>query len=99
MIKAFHIQPFPGFVVAEGAAETPAVSAFGINVHGGRNLVLLQRLVETDAVFGGHGSVAGGRIKLSDPGNPRTLARLERRLQKGILQALGVSVLPASSLA
>ncbi|HEX6810850.1 MAG TPA: DHH family phosphoesterase [Planctomycetota bacterium] len=39
---------------------------------------------------GGHGSVAGGAIQL-DADDSRTLRRLERRLERNVLRALGVS--------
>lgn len=39
---------------------------------------------------GGHGSVAGGQITL-DSADSRTLRRLERRLERNILRAMGVS--------
>ena len=39
--------------------------------------------------FGGHGSVAGGSIKLAS-GDTRTLRRLERRLERNILRSVGL---------
>jgi nanoRNase/pAp phosphatase (c-di-AMP/oligoRNAs hydrolase) len=39
---------------------------------------------------GGHGSVAGGSIKLEDP-DARTLRRLERRLERNVLRAMGIA--------
>jgi nanoRNase/pAp phosphatase (c-di-AMP/oligoRNAs hydrolase) len=39
---------------------------------------------------GGHGSVAGGVIHL-DPADARTLRRLERRLEKNVLESMGLS--------
>lgn len=40
--------------------------------------------------FGGHGAVAGGSIQLAS-GDARSLKRLERRLERNILRALGVA--------
>lgn len=39
---------------------------------------------------GGHGSVAGGSIEL-DSTDPRALRRLERRLERNVLHAMGIS--------
>lgn len=39
---------------------------------------------------GGHGSVAGGVIHL-DPADARTLRRLERRLEKNVLESMGLT--------
>ena len=46
---------------------------------------------------GGHGSVAGGSIQL-ESADARTLRRLERRLEKNILKAMGVAGSNAAAL-
>jgi nanoRNase/pAp phosphatase (c-di-AMP/oligoRNAs hydrolase) len=46
---------------------------------------------------GGHGSVAGGSIQL-DTGDARALRRLERRLERNVLRAMGVSGANAAML-
>jgi len=46
---------------------------------------------------GGHGSVAGGSIVL-DTVEPRALRRLERRLERNVLRALGIEGGNAGSL-
>jgi len=46
---------------------------------------------------GGHGSVAGGSITL-DSADSRTLRRLERRLERNVLKAMGVSGANAATL-
>jgi len=46
---------------------------------------------------GGHGSVAGGSIVL-DTVEPRALRRLERRLERNVLRALGIAGGNAASL-
>jgi nanoRNase/pAp phosphatase (c-di-AMP/oligoRNAs hydrolase) len=43
-----------------------------------------------NGTFGGHGTVAGGTIKLGAT-DSRTLKRLERRLERNILRSMGVS--------
>ena len=50
-----------------------------------------------DGSSGGHGSVAGGSITL-DCADSRTLRRLERRLERNILKAMGVSGANAATL-
>jgi nanoRNase/pAp phosphatase (c-di-AMP/oligoRNAs hydrolase) len=50
---------------------------------------LLEDALAGEGSFGGHGSVAGGSVVLPDD-LPRTLRRLERRLEKNILRSLGV---------
>ncbi len=46
---------------------------------------------------GGHGSVAGGSIPL-ESNDPQTLRRLERRLERNILRAMGVSGANAATI-
>jgi nanoRNase/pAp phosphatase (c-di-AMP/oligoRNAs hydrolase) len=60
--------------------------------------LVLRDAMKNEGSFGGHGSVAGGRVQLVNP-NPRSLGRLERRLQKSILETLGAAHLPAGTLA
>jgi nanoRNase/pAp phosphatase (c-di-AMP/oligoRNAs hydrolase) len=47
-------------------------------------------MADEDGSCGGHGSVAGGSITL-DCADSRTLRRLERRLERNVLRAMGVS--------
>ena len=59
---------------------------------------ILADAIQDVGSFGGHGAVAGGRVKLATP-SPRALGRLERKLQKRILESLGVAHLPPTTLA
>ena len=49
---------------------------------------LLKDVLKGEGSFGGHGTVGGGSIKLKNT-SPRGLRRLERRLMKNLLEALG----------
>ncbi len=51
---------------------------------------LLSEVLRDEGSFGGHGTVGGGSIPLADD-SPRGLRRLERRLMKNLLEALGES--------
>jgi nanoRNase/pAp phosphatase (c-di-AMP/oligoRNAs hydrolase) len=59
--------------------------------------LLLRDAMKSEGSFGGHGSVAGGRIHMADT-SARALGRLERRLQSQILESLGASHLTATTL-
>jgi nanoRNase/pAp phosphatase (c-di-AMP/oligoRNAs hydrolase) len=50
---------------------------------------LLRDALDGEGSFGGHGTMAGGCVSLAD-GDPRTLKRFERRLERNILEALGL---------
>ena len=69
-------------------------SAYYVSVRtevGGDAWRLIREGMEGEAgSCGGHGSVAGGTIQL-DPADSRTLRRLERRLERSVLRAMGVS--------
>jgi len=67
--------------------EYGTVDAFG----------LIRDALAGEGTFGGHGSVAGGSIKLPDD-SERTLKRLERRLERNILRSMGVQDLTVSGL-
>jgi nanoRNase/pAp phosphatase (c-di-AMP/oligoRNAs hydrolase) len=57
---------------------------------GGRDAYdLIRDALGGEGSFGGHGMVAGGCVELPDD-SPRTLKRLERRLEKNILTSMGV---------
>lgn len=58
---------------------------------------LIRDALAGEGTFGGHGSVAGGSIKLPD-GSERTLKRLERRLERNILRSMGVEDRTVSGL-
>ncbi len=58
---------------------------------------LIRAAVGDEGSFGGHGSIAGGSIQLPDDGQ-RTLKRLERRLERNILQSQGLEDMPLSGL-
>lgn len=58
---------------------------------------LIHDALAGEGTYGGHGSVAGGCIVLPDD-EPRTLKRLERRLEKNILRSTGVEGVSLSSL-
>ncbi len=49
---------------------------------------LLSEVLKDEGSFGGHGTVGGGSIPLTDD-SPRGLRRLERRLMKNLLEVLG----------
>lgn len=51
---------------------------------------LIRDALGGEGSFGGHGMVAGGCIELPDD-SPRTLRRLERRLEKNILRSMSVT--------
>ena len=58
---------------------------------GGDAWALIKAGMESeDGSCGGHGSVAGGSITI-DCADSRTLRRLERRLERNVLKAMGVS--------
>jgi nanoRNase/pAp phosphatase (c-di-AMP/oligoRNAs hydrolase) len=50
---------------------------------------MLRDALDGEGSFGGHGSLAGGCVPLPDS-EPRTLKRFERRLEKNILDSLGL---------
>lgn len=58
---------------------------------------LIRGALDGEGSFGGHGSVAGGSVELPDT-DPRTLKRLERRLEKNILRTMGVDGLTVGTL-
>jgi nanoRNase/pAp phosphatase (c-di-AMP/oligoRNAs hydrolase) len=58
---------------------------------------LIRDALNGEGTFGGHGSVAGGCIKLPDD-SQRTLKRLERRLERNILRSVGVEDVTVSGL-
>jgi nanoRNase/pAp phosphatase (c-di-AMP/oligoRNAs hydrolase) len=58
---------------------------------------LLRDALGGEGSFGGHGSVAGGSVPLPDS-EPRTLKRLERRLEKNILKSMGADGVTVSGL-
>jgi len=65
---------------------------------GGDAWGLIKAGIDTeDGSCGGHGSVAGGSITL-DCADSRTLRRLERRLERNVLKAMGVSDTSAGKL-
>lgn len=67
--------------------EYGTVDAFG----------LIRDALGGEGTFGGHGSVAGGSIKLPDD-SQRTLKRLERRLERNIRISMGVEDVTVSGL-
>ncbi|MEM7202698.1 MAG: DHH family phosphoesterase [Planctomycetota bacterium] len=58
---------------------------------------LIRDALGGEGSFGGHGSVAGGSIVLSDA-SPRAVKRLERRLERNILKSMGVEGATVSGL-
>lgn len=65
---------------------------------GGDAWALTKAGMETEnGSCGGHGSVAGGSITI-DCADSRTLRRLERRLERNVLKAMGVSGVNAAKL-
>ena len=58
---------------------------------------LIRDALDGEGTFGGHGSVAGGSVKLPDD-SQRTLKRLERRLERNILRSMGVEDVTVSGL-
>ncbi|MCA8958216.1 MAG: DHH family phosphoesterase [Planctomycetes bacterium] len=59
---------------------------------------LIRDALAGEGSFGGHGSVAGGSVKMPDDGT-RCVRRLERRLEKNILRAMGVEDVTVCGLA
>ncbi|MEZ5989930.1 MAG: DHH family phosphoesterase [Planctomycetota bacterium] len=58
---------------------------------------LLDEVLKGEGSFGGHGTVGGASIQLKDP-SPRTVRRLERKLMRSLLDALGEAQTTAVSL-
>ncbi len=58
---------------------------------------LLRDALAGEGSFGGHGAVAGGSVPLPDS-EPRTLKRLERRLEKNSLKSMGADGVTVSGL-
>ena len=58
---------------------------------------LIRDALNGEGSFGGHGTVAGGSVVMPDA-DPRTLKRLERRLEKNILRSMGVEGVTVSGL-
>jgi len=58
---------------------------------------LIRDALNDEGTFGGHGTVAGGSVKLPDD-SQRTLKRLERRLERNILRSRGVEDVPCTGL-
>lgn len=58
---------------------------------------LIERALDGEGSFGGHGSLAGGCIRLPSA-DRRVLKRVERRLEKNILAALGMDGMSVSGL-
>lgn len=58
---------------------------------------LIRDALGGEGSFGGHGSVAGGSVRLPDE-TERTLKRLERRLERNILRCMGVEDVTVSGL-
>ena len=59
---------------------------------------LLGDALDGEGSFGGHGSIAGGSVPVPDD-NPRTIKRLERRLERNVLRSMGVEGATVSGLA
>jgi len=59
---------------------------------------LLRDILDGEGSFGGHGTVGGGSIPVKDL-SQRSLRRLERRLLRNLLSALGESHTPGAILA
>ena len=58
---------------------------------------LIRDALDGEGSYGGHGSVAGGSVRLPDD-SQRTLKRLERRLERNILRSMGVDDVTVSGL-
>ena len=59
---------------------------------------LLDSVLKGEGSFGGHGTVGGGSVPIKDP-SPRGVRRLERKLVRNLLEALGESQTTPVSLA
>ncbi len=57
---------------------------------------LIEGALGGDGSFGGHGTVAGGSVKLADD-STKTLRRWERRLERNILKTMGVDGVTVST--
>jgi nanoRNase/pAp phosphatase (c-di-AMP/oligoRNAs hydrolase) len=59
---------------------------------------LIRDALDGEGSFGGHGSIAGGSIPMRDP-DSRSVRRLERRLERNILRAMGAEDATVAGLA
>ena len=84
---------FCGGVVDETYSVSVRTELFGRDAW-----YLIREALDGEGSFGGHGSIAGGSIPLPD-GSTRTIKRLERRLERNILRAMGVEGKTAAGLA
>ncbi|MEL6428527.1 MAG: DHH family phosphoesterase [Planctomycetota bacterium] len=78
------------WVVAGGAFEDEYVVSLRTDYAFGKAYSLMERVVGDDASFGGHGHIAGGRIRLEDSGMS-TIKSVERKLRKNALAVIATS--------
>lgn len=84
-------------VFCGGLVENTYYVSVRTQVAGRHAWYLLRDALSGEGTFGGHGSVAGGSVVLRDE-DPRTLKRLERRLEKNILKSMGADGVTVSGL-
>ena len=78
------------WVVAGGAYEGEYVISLRTDYAFGKAYPLMERVVGEAGSFGGHGHIAGGRIRLEDRGMS-TIKSVERRLRKNALAVIATS--------
>ena len=86
------------WVVTGGAYEGIYYVSVRAKSYGRDAWSLLHEVLDGEGSFGGHGTVGGASIPLSDD-SPRDVRRLERRLMKNLLEALDETQTPGISLA
>ena len=78
------------WVVAGGAFEQEYVLSLRTDYAFGKAYPLMERVLGGEGSFGGHGHIAGGRIKLEDDGMS-TVKSVERRIRKNALSVISTT--------
>lgn len=78
------------WVVAGGAYEDEYVISLRTDYAFGKAYPLMERVLAEEGAFGGHGHIAGGRIRLEDRGMS-AVKSIERRLRKNALAVIATN--------